>query len=49
MKGADTAIETIDSETAQARYFNRELSWLSFNERVLAEACYEQFPLLERL
>ena len=43
------------SANAEARaaqddpYFNRELSWLSFNERVLAEACNEKYPLLERL
>ena len=30
-------------------YLNRELSWIDFNERVLAEACSSAVPLLERL
>ena len=35
--------------TAEERYVNRELSWLSFNERVLQEAESSSVPLLERI
>ena len=31
------------------KYFDRELSWLSFNFRVLQEAMNVEVPLLERL
>lgn len=33
----------------QSKYFDRELSWLQFNARVLAEAMEASNPLLERL
>ncbi len=40
---------TADLTAPEDRYFNRELSWLSFNERVLAEARNPAYPILERL
>lgn len=42
------AEQTIDLRDREL-YFNRELSWLAFNARVLAQAADERHPLLERV
>ncbi len=41
--------DTIADVPANERYFNRYLSWLQFNRRVLAEASRTRHPLLERV
>ena len=47
-KDGGTAVEA-RSPVDESPFFNRELSWLEFNARVLAEAEDPSVPLLERL
>ncbi|KAA5544446.1 polyphosphate kinase 1 [Roseiconus nitratireducens] len=40
--------ENVSKPLPESRFLNRELSWLAFNERVLAQAADESLPILER-
>jgi len=45
----DLSTLSLDELSTSEQIYNRELSWLDFNWRVLAEALDERAPLLERL
>src|SRR3954471_20901830 len=45
----DSTATALPAAPPAQKFFNRELSWLEFNQRVLNEARNDSLPLLERL
>lgn len=45
----ETKVKKSELMSANSQFFNRELSWLEFNDRILHEARDTKNPLLERL
>ena len=42
------AVNKAKTTLIEPKFFNREMSWLAFNERVLDQAFSDKYPLLER-
>lgn len=49
MTAIKTTTRTFSEAPAEARFFNRDLSWLEFNRRVLAQSADSRVPLLDRV